>query len=69
MRKMERWYTMKGTGSSRDWKKTASDNSALIAFVVLFLLAVALKGTMFLSWNNIINILRNNSIIGISLWA
>ena len=65
MRKMERWYTMKGTGSSRDWKKTASDNSALIAFVVLFLLAVALKGTMFLSWNNIINILRNNSIIGI----
>jgi ribose transport system permease protein len=45
--------------------KFASQNSAFIAFVFLFVLAVILRGTTFLSYNNIINILRNNSIIGI----
>lgn len=53
------------TNSKKNWKKIASNNSALIAFVLLFILATVLKGTMFLSWNNIINVLRNNSIIGI----
>lgn len=48
-----------------NWKKTASNNSALISFVVLFIVAVILKGSMFLSVNNVINILRNNSVIGI----
>lgn len=51
--------------TKRNWKKVASNNSALIAFVILFVLAVILKGGMFLSVGNILNILRNNSIIGI----
>ncbi|GAA0275943.1 ribose ABC transporter permease [Faecalicatena contorta] len=49
----------------RDWKRWAGSNSALIAFVVLFVLAVIFQGSMFLSFNNIINVLRNNSVIGI----
>lgn len=53
------------TMTSKDWKKWAANNSALIAFVVLFLLSIVLQGTMFLSFNNLINILRNNSVIGI----
>jgi ribose transport system permease protein len=46
-------------------KKYASQNSALLAFIVLFIAAIFLRGTTFLSFGNIINILRNNSIIGI----
>lgn len=49
----------------RNWKKWAGNNSALIAFIVLFLLAVILRGTTFLSVSNILNILRNNAVIGI----
>ncbi len=51
--------------TSKDWKKWAGNNSALIAFVVLLVLSVILQGSMFLSVNNILNILRNNSVIGI----
>lgn len=46
-------------------RKKTKNNSAFISFAVLFVLALILKGNMFLSINNIINILRNNSIIGI----
>lgn len=53
------------SNTMKEWKKWAGNNSALIAFVVLFLLAIILQGTMFLSVNNLINILRNNSVIGI----
>ena len=51
--------------SAKGWKKWAGDNSAIIAFVVLLVLAVILQGGTFLSVNNIINVLRNNSVIGI----
>ncbi|MDR1539351.1 MAG: ABC transporter permease [Clostridiales bacterium] len=47
-------------------KKFIGGNSALFAFAVLFILAVVLKGSTFLQLNNIVNILRNNSIIGIA---
>lgn len=46
-------------------KKFASNHSAFIAFGILFLLAVILRGSTFLQLVNIVNILRNNSIIGI----
>jgi ribose transport system permease protein len=46
-------------------KKLLSENSALVAFVSVFILSVALKGSVFFSTVNIVNILRNNSIIGI----
>ena len=46
-------------------KKFAGENSAVIAFLALFLLATIFRGSTFLSFNNIINVLRNNSIIGI----
>lgn len=46
-------------------KRFASEYSTLAAFIVLFILSVSLKGTTFLSLKNIVNILRNNSIIGI----
>jgi len=48
-----------------DIKKFAGNNSAIVTFLVIFILSVILKGGVFLSYNNIINILRNNSIIGI----
>ena len=51
--------------NTRNWKKWAGNNSALIAFIVLFVLSVIFQGKMFLSMNNLINILRNNSVIGI----
>ncbi|MDF2941166.1 MAG: inner-rane translocator [Herbinix sp.] len=57
--------SLKKSSSAKDWKKWASNNSALIAFVALFLIAVVLQGNTFLSVNNILNILRNNSVIGI----
>ncbi len=53
------------TIAAKGWKKWAGDNSAIIAFVVLLVLAVILQGGTFLSVNNIINVLRNNSVIGI----
>lgn len=40
-------------------------HSAIFALVILFTIAVLLKGTVFLNINNIINILMNNSIIGV----
>lgn len=46
-------------------KKFISEQSALVAFVALLLLSIILRGGTFLSLNNIINILRNNSIVGI----
>lgn len=46
-------------------KSFAGKNSAFIAFVALFLLAAILKGNMFFSYANLINILRNNAVIGI----
>ncbi len=48
-----------------NFKKMASQNSALLALLVLFIAAILMRGTTFLSYGNIINILRNNSIIGI----
>lgn len=46
-------------------KKFLGENSALVALVLLFVIAVALKGTTFLNTRNITNIFLNNSIIGI----
>lgn len=46
-------------------KRILSENTAGVAFVLVFLISVLLKGDMFLSHDNIVNILRNNSIIGI----
>ncbi|PLR87206.1 ribose ABC transporter permease [Bacillus sp. V33-4] len=48
-----------------DLKKFPSQNSALIALITLFIIAIITCGSTFLNANNIINILRNNSIIGI----
>ncbi|KRN21372.1 ribose ABC transporter permease [Secundilactobacillus similis DSM 23365 = JCM 2765] len=42
-----------------------ADYSAIFAFLILFIVAVLLKGSIFLSVSNIMNILMNNSIIGI----
>ena len=50
---------MKAKVKDRDWKKWAGDNSALLAFAALFVLAVILQGRMFLSFNNIINYVYN----------
>lgn len=46
-------------------KKFLSNNSALVSFLALFIIAVIIKGGTFLDPNNLINVLRNNSIIGI----
>ena len=46
-------------------KGLIADYSAIFAFLILFIVAVLLKGSIFLSVSNIMNILMNNSIIGI----
>lgn len=46
-------------------KKFVSDHSALVSFLALFIVAVIVKNTVFLQGNNILNILRNNSVVGI----
>jgi len=48
-----------------DFKNFITENSALVALILLFIVSIVLQGTTFLSFRNIINILRNNSIIGI----
>jgi ribose transport system permease protein len=50
---------------SQDIKKFSGDYSALIAFIIIFIVAIILRGQMFLSFSNIINILRNNAVVGI----
>ena len=46
-------------------KKFCADNAAVIAFVIVFILAIILRGNIFLQPVNILNIMRHNSIIGI----
>jgi ribose transport system permease protein len=46
-------------------KKFAADNSALVSFLVLLIVAIIVNGTTFLKGSNLINVLRNNSVIGI----
>lgn len=48
-----------------DIKEFSKNNSPLIAFLILFIIATLLKGTTFLGISNLLNILLNNSIIGI----
>lgn len=48
-----------------DYKSLAKANTPLIAFVCLFILAIVVEGATFLNFNNLINILLNNAIIGI----
>ncbi|MCL2368554.1 MAG: ABC transporter permease [Oscillospiraceae bacterium] len=49
----------------QDIKKFCGENSAFIAFAIVFILAVILAGDTFLSTTNLVNILRNNAVIGI----
>ena len=46
-------------------KQILRNNSALFAFIILFILAIFIKGEQFLNINNITNVLMNNSFIGI----
>lgn len=46
-------------------KDLLKNNSPFIAFLILFIVAVLVKGKSFFNVNNLINILLNNSIIGI----
>lgn len=39
--------------------------SSIIAFVLIFLIAVISKGTTFFNYNNLTNVMLNNSVIGI----
>jgi ribose transport system permease protein len=48
-----------------DIKKLLAKNTAVVAFILVFVFSVALKGSVFFSTMNIVNILRSNSIIGI----
>lgn len=48
-----------------DWKKWVGNNSVIIAVIALLVVATVMEGTTFFSVANIINILRNNAIVGI----
>ena len=56
---------MEKTKKNFEIKRFLSNNSALVSFVALFIIAIIIKRGTFLNPNNIINILRNNSVIGI----
>jgi len=47
------------------FKQIFAQNSALFALALLFIIAIILEGTTFLNVNNLMNILMNNSIVGI----
>lgn len=49
----------------KSWGRLLQENSALLSLVALLLLAVILKGNVFLNYRNIINIFLNNAIIGV----
>lgn len=46
-------------------RKSINNNGVIVAFIVIFLLAVIIKGDSFVSTQNFLNILRNNAVIGI----
>jgi len=56
---------MKDKFKDKNFKQIFADNSALFALLLLFVLAILLQGTTFLNVQNIMNILLNNSIVGI----
>ncbi|MEE8885034.1 MAG: ABC transporter permease [Eubacteriales bacterium] len=56
---------MKQKDSKYSFKKFAANNSALVSFLVLLIAAIIVNGTTFLKGSNLINVLRNNSVIGI----
>lgn len=47
------------------FKRFISNHSAFSSFIALFIVAVIIEGRVFLQTSNIINVLRNNSVIGI----
>ena len=51
--------------SEKKKKLRLTDYSSIIAFLVIFFIAVLVKGTTFLSLRNFTNILLNNAVIGI----
>lgn len=56
---------MNSLGKKVDVKKWVGNNSVIIAVVALLIVATAMEGTTFFSVANILNILRNNAIVGI----
>ena len=48
----------------RTIRRFCANNAAFLAFIILVIVAIAVRGDVFLSQVNIINILRHNSIIG-----
>ena len=50
---------------AKSFKQSFAENSAFLALVLLFVIAVIFEGTTFLNIQNIMNILLNNSIVGI----
>lgn len=51
--------------TQRRFVSLIADHSAVFALIILFIIAVLLKGDVFLTTNNMVNILMNNSFIGI----
>ena len=50
--------------SRHDVKQFCANNAALLAFIILVIVAIFVRGDVFLSRVNVINILRHNSIVG-----
>ena len=51
--------------TQRRFVSLIADHSAVFALIILFVIAVLLKGDVFLNTNNMVNILMNNSFIGV----
>jgi len=51
--------------SKQDVKRFCGENAAFIAFIALVITAIILRGDVFLTPTNIINVLRHNAVVGI----
>lgn len=62
---MEKKDQVKKNGVFEGFQKFFSGYSVIVVTAVIFILASVIQGSNFLSANNLINILRNNAVLGI----
>ena len=62
---METKVQAKNTGAVAGFKKFFSGYSVIVVTIIIFILASIVQGTNFLSAANLINVLRNNAVLGV----
>ncbi|MCI8991717.1 MAG: ABC transporter permease [Eubacterium sp.] len=62
---MEKKVQSKKNGALGGFQKFFSGYSVIVVTVIIFIVAAIIQGTNFLSASNLINVLRNNAVLGI----